>query len=734
MKWIAVIFVMQLMLSGMAENPSGEIQWEENFQPIYPSGAYPRATALADGTLLVGFDHAVEGRRSIGIVRSTDGGKTWGDYSEAAQAPSSDDLANAYPLALADGTILVAYRHHTFEKRIYRLEVCASSDKGKTWEKRGVIAAGTTGLWEPLLFELSDGTVQAYYASEENLKPEQQVEMRSSSDGGRTWGEPVIVARKKGSRDGMAGVVRLRDGSLYAVFEATDIPPYGFVVSAVRSRDDGKTWSADRELIYKPSNPVLAGWAAGAPSVVRIKGDQLVVSFQADDSVVFQKGDKYGDPAAPGYDYMRNSSFKYVTSLDNGRTWSAPVTLAGSPGNPSLWNALYVPSEGKILALASFNGRVWSKRGTLVTSISNSNPLVIQVNNHSDTSWVEMPVTCAINAGELPPSENGWILAGRDILPVQADDMDGDGKPDEIIFLASLAAGDATTYTLQANTCGIAFPARAHTGMYVKGFEGPGWESDRIAYRLYWDERNAIDIFCKRKPLLGLKGYATPGVNYHQETPWGMDVLAVGPSLGVGCYGIWMDGKIQKVSQAERSYRVVADGPLRAIMELNYDNWIVGARRFHLSARLSIMAGQRWAEIELRLRPLDNGTIPEFVAGVVKHEETTLIRDANIGILGRWGMQALGPGNKPRGSQLGMGLIAPPNRIVEIGEDEHNSYMRLQGEKKITLAGEASAVQYYIHASWIHEAGGAESAQAYEAMLRHLAQFFAQDDRCSRNH
>ncbi len=35
-------------------------------------------------------------------------------------------------------------------------------------------------------------------------------------------------------------------------------------------------------------------------------------------------------------------------------------------------------------------------------------------------------------------------------------------------------------------------------------FEGPGWESDKIAYRLYLDWRNAIDIFGKKtsEPVL----------------------------------------------------------------------------------------------------------------------------------------------------------------------------------------------------------------------------------------
>jgi len=41
-------------------------------------------------------------------------------------------------------------------------------------------------------------------------------------------------------------------------------------------------------------------------------------------------------------------------------------------------------------------------------------------------------------------------------------------------------------------------------GDKLVAYEGPGWESDRVAYRLYLDGRNAIDIFGKRSPDLVL--------------------------------------------------------------------------------------------------------------------------------------------------------------------------------------------------------------------------------------
>ncbi len=87
-------------------------------------------------------------------------------------------------------------------------------------------------------------------------------------------------------------------------------------------------------------------------------------------------------------------------------------------------------------------------------------------------------------------------------------------------------------------------------------------------------------------------------------------------------------------------------------------------------------------------------------------------------------MQALAPGEKPKGSNLGFGIVADPERIVEIGEDANNSYMRLMGENH-PLPGKPPApnqsyVRYRIHASWSLEPAGANSAAEYEKMLRDL--------------
>jgi hypothetical protein len=346
------------------------VTWDKEFRPIYPEAAsYPRATALSDGRVMVAFAHPTSVGKAIACVFSSDGGRTWAGYRRICEHPTPVDLDNAFPLQLADGTVLVAYRRHDRKDHIFRIEVSSSRD-GNEWAVRSTVATGTQGIWEPFLLPLPDGTVQVYYASEEGCYPDQRIEMRTSTDGGMSWGTPVTVAEKKGSRDGMPGVVRLNGRELLVVFEAQDQPPFRFVIRGVRSPDLGRTWSATRQLIYRPNNLVAAPWAAGAPSVIRLPDGRLMVSFQSDENNAFVAGDRRRDPTHSKYNYLWHTHFACVTSVDQGQSWTAPVHLLGGPDDPANWNALQVLNDGTVLALSNHRGRIWVKAGTTDKALS----------------------------------------------------------------------------------------------------------------------------------------------------------------------------------------------------------------------------------------------------------------------------------------------------------------------------------------------------------------------------
>ena len=88
-----------------------------------------------------------------------------------------------------------------------------------------------------------------------------------------------------------------------------------------------------------------------------------MVSFQSDENNAFVAGDRRRDPRHSKYDYLWHTHFAYVTSVDQGQSWTAPVHLLGGPDDPANWNALQVLNDGTVFALSNHRGRIWVKTG-----------------------------------------------------------------------------------------------------------------------------------------------------------------------------------------------------------------------------------------------------------------------------------------------------------------------------------------------------------------------------------
>src|SRR5690606_20859684 len=107
-----------------------------------------------------------------------------------------------------------------------------------------------------------------------------------------------------------------------------------------------------------------------------------------------------------------------------------------------------------------------------------------------------------------------------------------------------------------------------------------------------------------------------------------------------------------------------------------------------------------------------------------KHEGTTLLKDETAGFVGRWGKQALGPGETPNAANLGLGVTTDPAHIVAIEEDEVNTFIRIRttsAKPPVGMGGNGGYATYRAHASWEHEPAGAQNATEYGNMLRRTA-------------
>lgn len=294
-------------------------------------------------------------------------------------------------------------------------------------------------------------------------------------------------------------------------------------------------------------------------------------------------------------------------------------------------------------------------------------------------------------------------------LPSQADDLDGDNQYDELAFqldlkpkqtrIVTIAYGEtATLQRLRSD-----YPKRTAAKFTMK-FDGLAWESEADAWRIYFDKRNAIDLFGKRRPGLYLEMFGAPEYVYNLESPFGRDIYRIGDALGIGAVAALVDGKVVKVSEvAERKWRIINAGPARVIVELTYKGWKVGGREVNLTSRITQWAGKHGFEHSITATGADGLTL---ITGVVRHPnlvEKVLAPTASEPALVRawWGPQVVEEGptatsiHNLHDQNLGLAIIAPGRESKVVADDPLSFLVQPEFEN-----GRAS---WYVMAVWDQE-------------------------------
>jgi len=334
------------------------------------------------------------------------------------------------------------------------------------------------------------------------------------------------------------------------------------------------------------------------------------------------------------------------------------------------------------------------------------------------------------------------VTAGDNELASQAVDRDGDGRPDEIVFVVDVQADETRTCTVHYAKTGTllqTYPKRTGAevshkvggefvdGVYQGGefqnvdamrvppectdhslyirYEGPGWESDKIGYRFYLDWRNAVDIYGKKTPDMVLQDVGLDGYeSYHEMSDWGMDVLKVGDSLGVGSIGIWTDIKAERVAKTKSlATRIVADGPVYSQIETQYEKWNVEDGTYDLTADLSIRAGQRMTRCDLQI----SNQPANLCTGIVKLPNTVLLNapahDGDWTYMATYGVQSLAE------DKLGMAVLYRKRDLIETTADALNHV--------VVLRPTDGRLRYYFLGAWEQEPNGITTADGFTGYL-----------------
>ena len=116
------------------------------------------------------------------------------------------------------------------------------------------------------------------------------------------------------------------------------------------------------------------------------------------------------------------------------------------------------------------------------------------------------------------------------------------------------------------------------------------WENDRVAFRTYGPEAQRLILNNKKGGIISsgidcwLKRVEYPIIekwyaqhfekisSYHEDIGEGLDNYHVGKSRGAGGFSILIDKEYYNSRNFIKS-RIISNGPLRTIFELEYEDW-----------------------------------------------------------------------------------------------------------------------------------------------------------------
>lgn len=326
--------------------------------------------------------------------------------------------------------------------------------------------------------------------------------------------------------------------------------------------------------------------------------------------------------------------------------------------------------------------------------------------------------------------------AGNPVLS-QWMDLDGDDKPEALVFQVSLGPSEAQIVTVRPGP--RAEVDRAQYRVYGRfareRHDDFAWENDRIAHRMYgpdletWKAEplvsSGVDVWCKRvRRLVVNDWYLTD--NYHQDTGEGGDFYSVGKSRGCGGLGVWTASRSLAVSRNFTNSRVLASGPVRLVFELSYAPWdIGGGRRISEVKRVTLDAGHNFDHFAstFRVEPsgagagggngngsastststTGAGTGLSVAVGIARHEGGVIEVDAAAGWARGW--EPLKTHTKPKptttkptttttttatGPQnLGCAVLATPGSVVEAPRTETDQLLVLKARAGVPFEYDA---------------------------------------------
>lgn len=235
-------------------------------------------------------------------------------------------------------------------------------------------------------------------------------------------------------------------------------------------------------------------------------------------------------------------------------------------------------------------------------------------------------------------------------------------------------------------------------------YEGPGWENNRIGYRLYLDWRNAIDIFGKKTsenilPLVGQDGFDS----YHEMSEWGADILKAGKGIGIGSIDRYLNNEKLHFREVDSTIATVANKANESVVKVNYYGWKTASDKIDFVSELTIKPDQLYTQHTIKA----SQEIKGICTGIVKQKNTDVLKkeskNKKWAYLATYGAQSLVP------DKLGMAIFYEISTVENIADTDLDYLLVFKPTTKATT--------FYLLGAWEQEVNGIKDKEEFAKYL-----------------
>ncbi len=372
----------------------------------------------------------------------------------------------------------------------------------------------------------------------------------------------------------------------------------------------------------------------------------------------------------------------------------------------------------------------------------------VQVTNSSSTDRKDVPVV--VDLKNVLGKKTAGVVSAMVTTPSfigraggessQLDDLDGDLIYDELAFVADIPAHSTATFQISFSSVSPqkSYPPRTAAFMkvwdrkyrypYINSIEyqgrneplatydaiyghGAQWESELVGFRVYMDHRQSIDIYGKPTPQLVLDKTNFYSTREDIANGLGCDILFAGPSVGAGSFRGYLNEQPTYVDSVEaRGQRVIASGPVRAIVEVWDKNWWYNNKTLQMRQRYTIYAGHRDVQVDIQLAgPAIDDEL--FCTGVQKLEmDNEGLMELTTGLVGSWGKNIPDKAAEDLVEGVGLGVSVDAPFLLAKKEDAYN-YLTV-------LHPVNGHITYHLAICALMEQGGFKDAKSWFRWLQ----------------